>query len=179
MPDDIHYFFASGSEQRGPYTLEQFVALGLRPDTLIWHEGMANWQRLDSVESLRQTMFPPAVALPSSTMVAPAGARLPLQPLAYEMRAPALTPSGLSIASLVLGILSIVSMCAGHFSLVALPCSILAITFGFIAKARANRGDAGGKGFAIAGLVCGFIHLGLVAIIVMAILGFCIVAGYH
>lgn len=60
---------------------------------------------------------------------------------------------GMSIASMVLGIVGIV--------LFALPCGILAIIFSLLGKKK------GGKGFAIAGLVLGIIDVvfGLFAII--------------
>ena len=57
---------------------------------------------------------------------------------------------GLSIASMVLGIVSIITYC---IFFVSIPCSILAIIFAIIGK------NKGGKGMAIAGLVCGIIGL--------------------
>lgn len=60
--------------------------------------------------------------------------------------------SGLSIASMVLGIISIVLFCIYY---VSIPCAILAIIFGVIGRKK------GGKGMAIAGLVLGIIALSL------------------
>lgn len=57
---------------------------------------------------------------------------------------------GLSIASMVLGIVSIVFYC---FWFISIPCSILAIIFGVVGMKK------GGKGMAIAGLVCGIIGI--------------------
>jgi len=51
MPD-TQYFYADGNEQRGPHTAAEIVALRLPPQTLVWHEGMGDWQRLDSVAEL-------------------------------------------------------------------------------------------------------------------------------
>ncbi|MCL2860406.1 MAG: DUF4190 domain-containing protein [Oscillospiraceae bacterium] len=58
--------------------------------------------------------------------------------------------TGLSIASMVLGIVSIVLIC---FIWISIPCAILAVIFGFIGRKK------GGKGMATAGLVLGIITL--------------------
>ena len=60
---------------------------------------------------------------------------------------------GLSIASMVLGIVGLI--------IFALPCGILAIIFSIVGKKK------GGKGFATAGLVLGIIDVvfGLIAIV--------------
>ncbi len=59
---------------------------------------------------------------------------------------------GLSIAAMVLGIVSVVLYC---FVYISIPCSILAIIFGFVGK------NKGAKGMAIAGIVLGIIALAL------------------
>lgn len=63
---------------------------------------------------------------------------------------------GLSIASMVLGIVSLA------FWYLAIPCAILAIIFGIIGRKK------GGKGMATAGLVLGIISL-VILIIIMAV----------
>jgi hypothetical protein len=59
--------------------------------------------------------------------------------------------NGLAIASLVLGITSIVFCWWGLFTLVQI---VLAVIFGGVAIGTANQG-AGRKGMAVAGLACG------------------------
>ena len=66
---------------------------------------------------------------------------------------------GLSIASMVLGIVSLVFYC---FWFVSVPGAILAIIFGFIGMKRA------GRGMAIAGLVLGIVTLVVLAVTMMA-----------
>jgi hypothetical protein len=61
--------------------------------------------------------------------------------------------NGLAVASLVLGITSIVFCWWGLFTLVQV---VLAVVFGGVATRAANQG-AGRKGMAIAGLVCGVV----------------------
>lgn len=67
---------------------------------------------------------------------------------------------GLSIASMVLGIVSVVLCCLWY---VSLPCAILAIIFGIIGKKR------DGRGMAIAGLVLGIIAIALYVLAVAGI----------
>lgn len=67
---------------------------------------------------------------------------------------PQKTP-GMAIASLVLGIVSLVSCCIYY---VSGPCAILAIIFGIV---TIRKGPAG-KGMSIAGIICGGVALLLV-----------------
>ena len=62
---------------------------------------------------------------------------------------------GLSIASLVLGIISIVLFCYAYISI---PCAILAIIFSIIGKKK------GGLGMAKAGLILGIISLAIIVL---------------
>jgi hypothetical protein len=67
--------------------------------------------------------------------------------------APAVHPKkGMAIASMVLGIVSVVLFCIWY---VSIPCAIIAIVLGFLAK------KAGKIGMATAGIVTGIIALGL------------------
>ncbi len=70
---------------------------------------------------------------------------------------------GLSIASMVLGIISVVLFCIWYISI---PCAILAIIFGIVGMKK------GGKGMGIAGLV-----LGIVAVAILVIIYLLAVAG--
>ena len=77
--------------------------------------------------------------------------------------------NGLAVASLILGIAGIIFLFLPSiaFALIALLSSILSIVFGFVALGaiRKNRESShddnkqGGKGLAIAGLICGFLGL--------------------
>lgn len=76
---------------------------------------------------------------------------------------PAQESKGLSIASMVLGIISVVLFCIWYISV---PCAILAIIFGIIGKKK------GGKGMATAGLVLGIVALAILAVIyILALIG--------
>lgn len=65
---------------------------------------------------------------------------------------------GLSIAAMVLGIISIVAFC---WTWPAIICAILAIIFGIVGKKK------GGAGMAKAGLVCGIVGLSLQAALII------------
>ena len=83
----------------------------------------------------------------------------------YQTPPPQGASVGLAIASMVLGILSLLCFCAWYISL---PLGVIAIVLGVIAKNQADRGQAGGRGMALAGLICGSIAV-LLAIILLVI----------
>lgn len=77
---------------------------------------------------------------------------------------------GMSIASLVLGIISLVLFC---YIYVSIPCAILAIIFGVLGKKK------GGAGMAKAGLVLGIIALAIAVLCwVLAIAGVAALGGF-
>ena len=91
--------------------------------------------------------------------------------------------SGLAIASLVLGIVSVPTICCCGGGLVA---AILAIIFGHLAMGRIRRsqGRLDGTGMAVAGLVIGYASVALQILVVIflvasAILGPCAEHAHH
>lgn len=85
--------------------------------------------------------------------------------------------SGKSVASLVLGILSVVSCFA--YGLPGIVFGAIAIPLGVSAKRGAERGEFGGstKGFATAGIVCGIIGAAL-GVLYTAVMVFFFVAMF-
>ena len=69
---------------------------------------------------------------------------------------------GLSIASMVLGIVSLVFFC---FVYICIPCGIISIILGGVALAKKKAG----KGMAIAGLACSII--GIAIYIILSLIG--------
>ncbi|MFQ5731683.1 MAG: DUF4190 domain-containing protein [Planctomycetaceae bacterium] len=67
--------------------------------------------------------------------------------------------SGQATASMILGIVSLASMCI--CGLISIPCGITAIILGFISLPKINSGESVGKGQAIAGIIMGFFGLAL------------------
>lgn len=60
---------------------------------------------------------------------------------------------GLAIASMILGIISLVVSCCFYY--ISLPCAIISV----VLAAVSLKGKRGGRGMAIAGLVCAIISL--------------------
>ena len=75
-------------------------------------------------------------------------------------------PKGLAIASLLLGIAGIVTA----FLLFGGLLGLVALILGFVALGKAKRGEAGGRGLAIGGIVTGAIAL-LLAILLAVVVG--------
>jgi len=75
---------------------------------------------------------------------------------------PSVPTSGLAIASLVLGI--------GGLTILPLLGSILALLFGYMARAdiRRRRGEVTGEGLALAGIVLGWISVGIAVLGILA-----------
>ena len=88
----------------------------------------------------------------------------PGQPMSYS-QPPQQKSVGLSVASMVLGILSVVLCCVWP---VSIPMAIIAIVLGVIARSKAARGEAAGGGMATAGIICAVIALLLWLFILLA-----------
>lgn len=48
----MQYYVVEAGQQAGPFTIEQLRDRGVRPDTLVWREGMAQWMPAGSVAEL-------------------------------------------------------------------------------------------------------------------------------
>ena len=57
------YYYALGGKQLGPVEEGQLVAMGVTRNTLVWCEGMTEWQPAGSVAAL-QYLFDPVVQTP-------------------------------------------------------------------------------------------------------------------
>ncbi len=54
----MKYFIANNGLQTGPFELQDLVANGLTPNSLVWCEGMASWQHATSVPEVAQLLMP-------------------------------------------------------------------------------------------------------------------------
>jgi GYF domain 2/Domain of unknown function (DUF4190) len=171
----VQYYFAVGTEQRGPVSLEELAGYGLRPDTLVWREGLSEWVRAEALPELT-ALLPIAQPAPPQTEPQPAPAPLPpvpIAPVACETPLPNPSASGMAIASLVLGISSLPTLCVFYLGI---PCAILAIVFGIIARGKAKRGQGGGAGMALAGIILGCSAIGLVVLFIVGIILFAVLS---
>lgn len=56
------FYYADGSEQKGPFTIEELKSNFISRDTKVWSEGMVNWDRAGNIEELNaifSSMPPP------------------------------------------------------------------------------------------------------------------------
>lgn len=77
--------------------------------------------------------------------------------------------AGLGIASMVLGIVSLVCSCCLWY--VSIPCAIIGIILGAVSL----KGNRAGKGMAIAGLVCSLISI--VPAVIVLVSGAALLSG--
>ncbi len=160
------WYYGQGGQQEGPIddaTMRSRIAEGLvGSGDLVWREGMPEWLLLGQVSELSAVSAPQA-----SPYATPSTNPYPAQPAVAYVAAP--PTSGLAIASLVCGILAILSICFHIgiiFGIPAVICGHLAM------KSFKNPQLAmGGKGMAIAGLICGYIG----SLISLVIIGFFVV----
>jgi len=162
------WYYGQGGQQEGPLdeaTMRERIAGGLvKPEDLVWREGMAKWLPLKEVGEL-STM---GGDLSTSPYAPPATDPVQGQPMTY---APVPPTSGLAIAALVCGILSLI------FCYINAVVGIPAVICGHMAMKRIREANdqIGGKGMALAGLICGYIGI-VFQLITIAFFGF-IIAG--
>ena len=53
-----YYYFTNG-EQRGPLSIDQLKMAGIKPDTLVWTEGMDDWELAEDVGELKSILSKP------------------------------------------------------------------------------------------------------------------------
>jgi TM2 domain-containing membrane protein YozV len=77
------YYMAVGNTHQGPFPREDLLAHGLRPETIVWTEGMTQWQQADSIPELASLFVATPVAAPANYATPngfgynPAGAGIP------------------------------------------------------------------------------------------------------
>lgn len=136
------WFYGENGQQIGPLDDAQLNAAisegRILPETLLWREGMTNWQPL---HQLRANGGLYAYASPQT------------QPMPYGAYGPyAGATSGLAIASMVCGILGFVT-CIWFLGIPAVICGHMAMR-----QISTAPVPMGGQGMAIAGLVCGYLQ---------------------
>ncbi|HEX9100450.1 MAG TPA: DUF4190 domain-containing protein [Candidatus Dormibacteraeota bacterium] len=94
----------------------------------------------------------------------------PMVPGAMPMEAPGATPS--MILGIIAVVLAPIGCFCGFLEIVALPLGIVAVVLGFRARSRIaqSQGTLGGSGKALAGLITGFVAIGISLIVGVLIL---------
>jgi hypothetical protein len=165
----MEYWISDGFKQEGPYPVAELPRHGLRPDSLVWHEGMPEWVRADAVPEINALLVKPDPVRVQPARVEPVAPAQPGTPppmprpadLHYHGPPPGGMPqtSSMAIASLICGVLALVFLAS--FACAAFIPTVLAIIFGHIALGRTRDNREGGRGLAMAGLVLGYIVAGL------------------
>jgi TM2 domain-containing membrane protein YozV len=95
----VNYYVADGTTQRGPFSVEELARMALRPDTLVWHEGMPQWEPASAVPALASLLTQSAAAPLPSLNPAPAqspdqntGVAQPAAPLQMGYASPQYSP---------------------------------------------------------------------------------------
>ena len=157
----MQWYYSKNSTQLGPVEepeLRAKLASGeVTVTDMVWREGMVDWVAVSTVPELMAVIRAghaqgPAAASPYAPPIVPGAAPMPV-----TMGPPT---SGLAIASLVCGILSLSTcMCMLFTGVLAIP----AVICGHMALNRINAPGAqiGGRGMAIAGLITGYLSIGL------------------
>lgn len=64
------YFYVEDGSQKGPFTIEELTEKNLSLNTMVWKEGMANWQKISEVPALAK-IFAVVVPPPIPTLNPP------------------------------------------------------------------------------------------------------------
>lgn len=73
------YYYSDGSQQFGPFTLEELKHKGLTKETLVWYEGLTEWQIAGNVQELTD-LFPTQAAPAPPPISAPPPPPTPAPP---------------------------------------------------------------------------------------------------
>ncbi len=89
MSETNSYYVADGDQRKGPFSLVELRPLGLSPQTLVWRQGMADWQPAGGVAELAAMFSAPAEPREEAFSPLPPGAPSPAAPpLGYTMPTP-------------------------------------------------------------------------------------------
>lgn len=161
----MQWYYSKNAIQHGPITEEELrakLAAGeVTAADMVWKEGMSDWKPAALVPELGAMIPTVAVGVPGD----PAYQQSPYAPPAYV--AGPQPSTGKATASMVLGIVSLVfALCGCYGILISLPCAILAVVFGgqFKKEAESNPMLAAHAGQARAGVIMGWIAIGILVV---------------
>lgn len=147
------WFYGKDNTQHGPVSEQEIQTLAssgqIDSSTIIWREGMADWIPMKDVPEFQSAAVDSASPYSSPQTNA-------AQPTSHH---PVVAPptDGLAIASLVCGILAVISCYIwGLFGLPAVICGHMSLK-----KMKNSVTPIGGRGMAIAGLITGYIGIAL------------------
>lgn len=174
----MQWYYSKNGTQLGPVPQGELIsklASGeVSASDLVWKEGMGDWVPASQVGELAVVATGPA----PTSQTFPTGASSP-SPAAPH--APMIPPSsGKATASMVLGIVSVVfGLCGCYGFVIAIPCGVLAIVFGgqFKKILELNPVLTPELGKAKAGIIMGWIGVGLALLLTIGMIVFGVASG--
>lgn len=165
---ETYYYVDGNRQQAGPYDLETLVERGITESTLVWKQGMADWQPARNVpevaDALRAAASRAAAEPPAEPPVAPPAepAAPQPEPAAPQPEVPAEDKAGEGPAEdyLTWSILSTI-FCLGGFSFSVAGIVMSALTRSFNARGNYSLARLFSKlsfWFTIAGTALGFAY---------------------
>lgn len=158
----MQWYYAKEDQQFGPISQSEMRGMldagAIQPSDMVWREGLKDWTPAADISE-----FGLVYKAPVSLPIAPTSASDPLTPSPYapptyagDTQAPP-TTSGLAVASMILSILGL---------LTCFVLSIGGVICGHLALHQMAKPDArlSGRGMAIAGLIIGYLMVGLVVL---------------
>jgi len=58
-----HYYLSNDGQTAGPFSINDLLTQGLRPSSLLWHEGLTSWQPATTIPEVAALLAPP-IAIP-------------------------------------------------------------------------------------------------------------------
>jgi hypothetical protein len=149
------------NQQIGPFSeaevRAQLASGAITRETLVWWDGQADWQQLGQT-TLGTASATPGGFAPTPTVGAPVAGAAPAMVVATG------GTSVLAIVSLVAGIIGLPGAICSLFDI---PVALAAIITGHIARSQIKKDPSkGGKGMALAGLICGYVGILFVAAVI-------------
>lgn len=68
------YFIVENNQQSGPLSIDELRSKGVTPSTLVWFDGMANWEQASSIGELNGLFMAPPPPPPSYSHTPPPNA---------------------------------------------------------------------------------------------------------
>ena len=59
MDNNTHYFYLLGDQQMGPFTHDELKNQHINRDTLVWYDGIPDWEKASNIEALRDVFVTP------------------------------------------------------------------------------------------------------------------------
>jgi len=76
-----HYYFAENDRQFGPFTIEELKSKRLKKCTLVWTDGMEDWDTADRLEELKDIIISEPPPLPKRENIPPKVETVQIKPV--------------------------------------------------------------------------------------------------